>query len=250
MDGFWMIVTLVALVGLMIVVVVVQYSQEQERQKQLRAVAHRQGYRFSAAADPALLAALSHFHLFSQGRSRKISNLLQKEVEDIAVSIFDYRFTTGGGEHSHTHRQTVALFRAEQLRLPGFTLRPEGVLDKLGSFVGYQDIDFEAHLEFSDTYLLRGVDEARIRETFTDTVLAYYAGRGGLCTEGNGQQIIYYRASQQVAPESIARFLGQGLEVVKLFYDREDVPEDVDLLERLLDDAQAVIESLESNDEA
>jgi hypothetical protein len=273
MDSFWIILVFAAFVAIGIAVAIGQHLQEQERQKQLHAVAETKGWRFSAEVNPTLLTTLGHFHLFSQGRSRRIVNVMRTDVEDIAVSIFDYRFTTGSGKQSHTHRQTVALFEAEQIRLPRFTLRPEGLFHKLGSFLGYQDIDFAGHPSFSDAYLLQGGDEARIREVFTDTVLSYYARRADLCTEGQGQQIVYYRADQQIAPGGIETFLKQGLDAVDLFCEKDDAlrdgaqvadvreddlqedsvreddaQEDTDLMDRFLVDAQAVLESLESTD--
>jgi hypothetical protein len=154
MEGFWILLVFVAVIVIVIAAAVGQHLQEQERRKRWLAVAETKGFRFSAEADPALLGAVGHFHLFSQGRARKITNVIRTDVDDVDVSIFDYRFTTGSGKHSHTHRHTVALFESDRLRLPRFTLRPEGLFHKLGSFLGYQDIDFEAHPAFSDAYLL------------------------------------------------------------------------------------------------
>ena len=247
MGVFVAVLVFVIVIALVIIIVVGQHLQEQNRRKQWLDVAERKGLRFSAEVDPALLAAVGHFHLFSQGRSRKITNVLQTDADDIAVKIFDYRFTTGSGKHSHTHRQTVALFESERIRLPRFTLRPEGLFDKLGGFLGRQDIDFQHHPGFSDAYLLQGEDEARIRELFTDGVLSYYAGRGGLCTEGKGQQVVYYRADRQITPAGINAFLRQGLDVVDLFCEKQDAVEDIDALDRVLAEAQAALGSLDSS---
>jgi hypothetical protein len=237
----------VAAIVIAIAIVVGQHLQEEERRRQWLAVAETKGFRFSAEADPALWTAVAPFHLFSQGRSRKIVNVMRTDVDDVSVSLFDYRFTTGSGRHSHTHRQTVALLESERIRLPRFTLRPEGLFHKLGSFLGYQDIDFEAHPQFSDAYLLQGDDEASIREVFADPVLSYYAVRGGLCTEGNGHQVVYYRADRQIPPERIEAFLEEGLGIVRLFCEKDDAPEEMDRLDRFLQDAQSVVESLASN---
>lgn len=248
MEGFWVLLVIMAFIVIVAAAVVVQHLREEERRQQWLAVAERKGFRFSAEADPTLWAAVGHFQLFSQGRSRKITNVLRTDVDDTAVSIFDYQFTTGSGKHSHTHRQTVALLESERTRLPRFTLRPEGLFAKLGSLLGYQDIDFETHPAFSDAYLLQGEDKTRIREVFTDAVLSYYAGRGGLCTEGNGQQIVCYQADRQIPPERIEPFLKQGLDVVGLFCEKRDPLEDLDLLDRVLEEAQAVLEGAEPGD--
>jgi hypothetical protein len=244
MDWFWSIAFIVAVAVIAIAVVVGQQLQEQERRKRLQAVAAERGFSFSAEAEPGLLPTLAGFHLFSQGRSRRIMNVMRTNVEGINVSLFDYKYTTSSGKHSHTHRQTVLLFESEKIRLPRFTLRPEHMFHKLGSFLGYQDIDFEARPKFSDNYLLQGDDEARIREVFREPVLAYYAEHSGLCTEGNGQQLLYYRADERIEPGWIEDFMQWGLDVVDLFCEKDDALEDVDLLDLVLEDAQSALENL------
>jgi hypothetical protein len=82
---------------------------------------------------------------------------------------------------------------------------------------------------------------------FTDAVLSYYVERGGLCTEGSGQQMVYYRAERQIVPERIETFLEQGLDLVGLFSGKGEAPEDIDRLDRVLEEAQSALQSLESS---
>jgi hypothetical protein len=243
-EKYWVLFMILAGVVIAVAALAGQYLREEEMRKRWRAVADREGFSFLAEGDAALWHAVDRFPLFSRGRARKMTNVLRKNVEGRAVWIFDYRFTIGSGKHSHTHRQTVAVFESEQNRLPWFTLRPEGLFAKLGSFLGQQDIDFERHPAFSDAYLLQGEDEARIRKVFTDRVLSYYAGRSGLCTEGGGPRIVCYRAGQRIAPERVDAFLRQGLEVVDLFWAKEEAPQDLDGLDRVLAEAQSVLGGL------
>jgi hypothetical protein len=247
MEGYWILFIFMAFAFIVIALVVMQYQQEQARRQRWLAVAETKGFRFSAEADPALLGAVGHFHLLSQGHSRKMTNVIRADVVDVAVSIFDYRYTTGSGKHSQTHLQTVALFEADRLRLPRFALRPEGWFHKVGDFFGYRDIDFDAYPAFSDTYLLRGEDEAQIRELFAPTVLSYYEGHSGLCTEGSGRQLLYYRAGRRIVPEEIEPFLQQGLDIVALFSGQDQAPQAIAGLDHVLEEAQAALQSLKTS---
>jgi hypothetical protein len=159
---------------------VMLYYREMRRREDLQNVAGKLGFSFCPEGDPHLLGKFGQFHLFSQGRSRKVRNVMRGEIQDIAVSLFDYRYTTGSGKHSHTHAQTVVLFESERLALPFFTLRPEGFFHKMAGAFGYEDIDFDGSPAFSDAYLLKGTHEDLIRAIFEPQVRAYYTRHGHL----------------------------------------------------------------------
>jgi hypothetical protein len=182
----------------------------------MRAVADQLGLPFYPGGDH-LLPALAHFKLFSQGSARHIKNLLHGVTDDVEVGIFDYQYTTGGGQHSQTFFQSVVAFRSPRLNLPDFALRPENVFHRIGQVLGYQDIDFESRPDFSKAFLLRGSDEARIREVFDDEVLEFFEGTTGVCVEGGGDQLIYCRSSKKVEPANTRSFMDDGFKVYLLF---------------------------------
>ena len=108
------------------------------------------------------------------------------------------------------------------MNLPQFALRPEYLFDKIGSALGYQDIDidFESDrtgVEFSKKYLLQGKDEQKVRELFTPEVLGFFGGQYGVSTEGGGDQLIFYRLGKRIKPEDVRPFIEEGLEVFRLF---------------------------------
>ncbi|MDP6107162.1 MAG: hypothetical protein QGI33_01860 [Candidatus Brocadiia bacterium] len=139
------------------------------------------------------------------------------DAKGIEVAIFDYRYTTGGGKSSHTWSQTVICFWSEMLKLPEFSMRPEHVFDKIGSFLGFQDIDFPRYPTFSKKYLLKGSDEEVIRAVFNESVLAFCEGILGLSTEGAGTCLVYYRSRKKVKPPEIMGFMEDGFRVFELF---------------------------------
>ena len=135
------------------------------------ALATETGLQFSAVQDGDLLGKMKTFSLFNRGSARKMRNVMTTETDVARLSIFDYQYTTGGGESSHTYRQTVVALESEALVLPVFSLRPEGFFHKLGAAIGMQDIDFENHPEFSDSFVLTGGDEQAVRTFLTTTFL-------------------------------------------------------------------------------
>jgi hypothetical protein len=233
--------------GVAIVVAVIaaaSYYQEKQRREQMQAVAARMGFSFSAEGEAGLRESLGHFHLFSQGRSRKTRNVMRREIHGVAVVLFDYQYTTNSSRHSNIHRQTVLLFETERLRLPFFTLRPQGLFRKLAAAFGYGGLDFPAHPVFSDVYLLKGSDESRIRDLFSGEALSYYERRSNLCTEGAGQQLVFYRGNGREDPGSMDGFLEQGLEVLDLFLESEEAPDTPPSRDVDLDQAEALDEVL------
>jgi hypothetical protein len=212
---------IVGLIGIVVVIFiilicVVSYYNKQ-RQKAFKHLAETLNFTFSAKGDKSLQDALAGFHLFSQGHSRLISNVLAGKFNDIPVTVMDYKYTTGGGKSSHRWSQTVIVIESPKLALPVFILRPENIFDKIGSAFGKKDINFETSPLFSKRYLLRGDDEASIRRIFNEWTLQYYEQHPGLSTEGGGRKLIYYRISKSVTPDKIESFLQEGYEIYGLF---------------------------------
>ena len=238
-GGVIALLVTMAVTGLAIFVLY-QY-QEQQRREALQVLADGMGFSYSSEAEHALQGALSQFHLFSQGHARRMSNVLHGNIDDVTVTIFDYRYTTASGKHHRTRRQTVLLLESDRLDLPLFTLRPERLHHKLASALGHQDINFESHPAFSDAYLLQGSDEERVRTLFETEALTYYTRHPELWTEGEGQQLVYYHASKRVDPESIRDFVREGLDVLDLFAQKDDAIGNLDLLDHYLAQAQSVV---------
>lgn len=221
MDNWLPFVILAALIAMG--VLAVSYYAEKQRREQLQVIASRMNLSFSPDADPYLLETLRHFHLFSQGHSRKVRNVMKGRVDDVAVTLFDYKYSASRGKHNDTRRQTVLLLESERLQLPFFTLRPEHFLHRMAGAFGYEDIDFDSNPAFSDAYLLKGEDETQIRTTFTREILDFYTHHAQRCTEGAGHQLLLYRAGTRISPEQIEGFLHEGVEILGLFVEREEI---------------------------
>ena len=235
MMGALFFLFLIFLVIGLVIYLVARAAQEQQRMEQLRTVAGRMGFSFSAQADPGLWDQVEGFRLFSQGRSRRIHNVMRRKIHDIDATIFDYRYTTQSGKHSHTHYRSVVLFETGRLDLPRFTLRPKHFFHRIANALGWQDIVFEDHPVFSEGYLLQGRDEARIRRIFDEEALLYYARHSDLQTEGDGRRLVFYRSGRRVDPHAMEAFLQQGLDILDVFMEKEGALVGVPLLESDID---------------
>jgi hypothetical protein len=201
-------------------VLVELYGRRLERQRSdaLRGVADEMGFEFRPDDDAVLTDWLARFHLFSQGRSRRLWNVLRGRTRDLDVAVFDYRYVIGSGKNSRTCRTSAVCFRTGDLDLPEFALRPEGFWNRLGvSLFGQQDVNFDTHPEFSKAFLLRGADEGALRELFTEPVLAHFEGQPGVSVEAAGGTLLFYRHDRRVEPADVRAFLTDGFAVLGLF---------------------------------
>ena len=203
------------------------WKWEEQQLKKFKDFAEQMGMEFSAKGDRALRESLAAFDLFSKGDAAppipSLTNVLHGDSEQLGygeefeVRTLDFTYQSG----KSTINQTVICFRSSQLSLPDFSMRPEYFFHKIGSKLGYQDIDFESHptaAEFSKKYLLRGEGEQKIRALFTDKVLTFFAANPDeVCVEGSGDQLILYRDGKIIELEDIPAFMKEGFEVFRLF---------------------------------
>ena len=207
----------------------------EQRSKKFKNLAEQMGMEFSEKGDN-ISSGSSGFELFSTSRANitfsksgvDITNVLYGDSEQLGygeefkVTILDCSRSEYSAVQERTRYtvQTVICFRSPQLSLPDFSMRPEHFFDKIGSVLGYNDIDFESHptaAVFSKKYLLRGKDEQKIRALFTDEVLAFFAGQDKICVEGFSSHLCFYRARKLIEPEDIPAFMKEGFEVFRLF---------------------------------
>jgi hypothetical protein len=104
------------------------------------------------------------------------------------------------------------------MNLPGFELRPKNLFHKIRGVLGYQDINFDTHPDFSRYYLLRGMEVSAIRSIFSSTVLSFFEQNKGLCVEAQGKKLLCYRQLKRVKPHEIKLFFEEAYNILRLFY--------------------------------
>src|SRR5574341_1446442 len=205
--------------GVALIVVLVylyQRKKERERTQFMQAVASQLRWNFAETTPMNMIAGLQNFTLFNQGHSRQIRNFMYGEANGVKAAVFDYIYVTGSGKNRQTHFQTVTYLEPGNLRVPYFSLRPEGFFTKVLTAFGYQDIDFGQRPEFSRHYLLRGQDELAIRQTFTDHLLSFFESYQGTCVDAGNNQLFVFRSGYRCAPQEVQNQLALALNIFNL----------------------------------
>ena len=168
---------------------------------------------YSAEDEWGLLNLLKDFQLFRRGHSRKITNLLYRQIGmlETEIHVFDYRYVISSNNSRRVFKQTVFFVHSKKLGLPQFLLKPENFFHKIGQLLGMQDIDFEQYPKFSDQYLLRGADEDYIRASFPDEALQFFTIEKNWSLEGLNYYLIFYQKNRLLLPSQIVDFYRKGM---------------------------------------
>jgi len=203
---------LFVLAGLLVVFAVFLFVRQWERKREeaFRSAARQAGWSPAESAQ-ALPEGVQGFHLFGQGRQQRVVAAFTQRSMNLETTLLEYRYTTGSGKNSSTHRQTVLVAQGEGLALPAFELRPENVFHRIGSAFGYQDINLETRPEFSKAYLLRGEAEDAIRELFGSSgIVHHFEKNRGWSVEAQGEWIVVYRHGKRAKPEQLRDFIREA----------------------------------------
>ena len=222
------IVTVFLIVAVFIAAALIFYGMrrmyESKRSEALRSVALSLGMLFEDGRDIDATKRFGAFQLFSRGSKEKVRNCLSGTIDGVDVTTFGYEYTVAGVGATSTYRQTVVLFRSNELSLPKFELQSRTIVMSL--FESLDDhINFDAHPYFSMSYYLRGRNESAIRHVFSSRVLEYFESHKGLSVEGRDERLLCYRADSprirfrgaRVKPDELKRFLDEERAVFGLF---------------------------------
>lgn len=209
------LIIFVLFIGLAVFLIIYNNKKEKERTQAMQATAAQLGWQFASVAPWNMIPWLDRFGLFSQGHSKQIKNFMYGEAEGVKAAVFDYVYVVGSGKNRSTYFQSVVYLEPQDVTLPVFSLRPEGLIQKMLSALGYQDIDFGQRPEFSRQYILRGQDEPAIRAAFGDRLLDFYEGYPGTCTDAGGSQLFVFRSGYRFQPQEVQSFVGLALQIMK-----------------------------------
>ena len=219
------VLVLIAIFGFIIGIIAFFFMVERKRRQQLDALTKARGwtYRNKPTGDDNQL--LSGTMLGTYGETQHLTNIIELPESDGArITLFDFDYTSGDDERSRTIYQTVARIQSPQLRLPSFVLRPESFLSKAAKLVGYDDINFAEHPEFSRRYLLSGQDQAAVRRVFTPAVIQFCEAHPKLVIEANGDRMVVYRQGVRVKTNALDPFIEEARSLARLFSEASGGP--------------------------
>jgi hypothetical protein len=160
-------IALVIVVGLVIagIVAYLVHLHEKKRREALAALAGRLGFSFDPSKDASHDDRYRRFGVFRKGHSRAAYNTMRGPVEidgathGVVMGDFRYRVTRSNGKttSTHTYRLSYLIVELGYAGVPDLTIRPEGVFDKIGQALGFDDIDFE-DVEFSRKFVVTSGD--------------------------------------------------------------------------------------------
>ena len=194
---------------------------DRKRTKALEARARLLGFTFrrKATAEDKQLTAGSA--LTSLGRSRHLRNVIElPESDGTRMTLFDFSYVIGSGKRNRNYQQTVTRVQSPKLNLPAFEMRPESVFLKIAASLGMKDIDIVSAPNFSRMYLLRGQDEAAIRQLFTPELVRYCEANRGMWISGVGDLLWFHRENRRVKPEELDAFVNASRQTLELFTNR------------------------------
>ncbi len=171
------------------------WREEQKRRERLRAWAARNGWRFSAGKRKGLDTDYPGIKLFDKGHSRFGQNLITGKFKGMPVTCLDYQYTTGHGKNRQTHRYGGIILAVDHPLIP-LHIRREHVFDKVGEFLGMDDIDFES-AEFSGRFHVKSPDRKWAYDVIHTRTMEYLLeAPEGYTIEFGLLEIVVYRGGR------------------------------------------------------
>jgi hypothetical protein len=166
--------------------------------------------------------ALQRFEVAQKGRNQRTSLSLMADNGETRICLFDYSFVTGSGKNQATHHWVVSLCTDDRLGAPAMQLKPETFLSRIGSLVGFQDIDIPEAPEFSKTFVVQGNNVDRIRGYLTpvrrDALLQQPKQTYAL----DQDHLLIVRVRKKLDAQYIKPLLSESLKLVNALVDAKD----------------------------
>jgi hypothetical protein len=191
---------------------------QKKRSDRLEATARALGFTFRRWATKEDKALIVGSHLAKAGYARTVHNVLQASgPAELAMFLFDYSYAVGHiKDDDRTIGQTIIRMHSPLLRLPPFSILPENTFSEIGKFFAYPDINFSEDSEFSRNYLLRGPDEAAVRQLFNSSIIRFFEHERDLTVEAAGDLMFLYRYNKVVMAQEMRTFVDTGKQALAL----------------------------------
>ena len=226
---------------LIVVSIIWSVIKGRKRAREIRNAGASLNLREATKSDKKVLQdSIGQSRLFTDGSSWP-KTVLVGDVNGVRFTLADYNFHRGTTK-SKTKETTLLTIQSNSLRLPPFTLMPSGwLIDSLSSMVGYRDINFDSHPQFSKQYLMRafdeddqsnefsryeeasssafkeGANEQVVRELFGHELLDVLETNSGVSLDGRGNQFILRRfTNQRIPADDLTAFVELGVKILSL----------------------------------
>jgi hypothetical protein len=185
-----------------------------KRRKELDAWAVSHALHFDPSRDYGLDGQFPNFDCLQRGGGRYAYNRISGSWHGYGFLGFDYHYETYSytkhGRRTHHHHFSAVILHSPVPLKPLF-IRPEGILDKITEFLGFDDIDFES-TEFSRRFYVKSPDKRWAYDVIHQRTMEFLLASPTFCIAFDRQHVIAYR-DELFTPqefEAAARVL-QGL---------------------------------------
>ncbi|MCL4218385.1 MAG: DUF3137 domain-containing protein [Candidatus Hydrogenedentes bacterium] len=194
------------------------WLQEKKRRKAFQELAARLGLRY-VAKDNTLPRRYEFLDKLRQGSNRYAYNLLKGEYKGYPIEAFDYHFethsTNSKGQRSTQHHHFSFFILHFGRNFPELRIYPEGLLQKLGQMLGFEDIDLES-AEFSQAFCVRSKDRRFAYDICNTAMMEYLLEHRFLSLEIEND-CLALGADERLTPEAIPMRLDKLVHIRSLF---------------------------------
>lgn len=141
---------------IMVILAGYAWRQEQKRREALRLWCRKHGWKLASHSIEGWDRDYPGVRLFHKGHSKNGDNIITGHYRGRPVTLLDYKYTTGSGKNRTTHHRGVTILGCDFPTVP-MQIRREHALDKVGSFLGGGDIEFES-VDFNRTFFVKSAD--------------------------------------------------------------------------------------------
>lgn len=187
---------LILLVGVALVAYLLwEHYVTNKRRNELAAWAHSHGLHFDPSRDYDYDARFPNFDCLQRGDGRYAYHRISGSWYEYRFLGFDYHYETysyskDGRRTHHYHFSAVILHSPVPLK--PLYIRPEGVLDKIAEFLGFDDIDFES-IEFSRRFYVKSPDKRWAYDVIHQRTMEFLLASPTFVIEFDHQHVIAYR---------------------------------------------------------
>ncbi len=191
-------VVITIIIGLFIAFAVFSYLQTVKRREALSALASRHGWAFTSDKNRGVEDRYAAFGCLQQGSGRYAYNIMTGPAGSRAVCAFDYHYETTstdseGRTQTHNHHFSALVLETGSPLRPLF-IRPENFFDRIGSWFGFDDIDFESD-EFSRRFCVNAEDRRWAYDVISQSTMEFLLTSPEFSIQFAGEDVIAYRGS-------------------------------------------------------
>jgi MFS superfamily sulfate permease-like transporter len=157
---------------------------------------------------------LERFRFFKFKQIDHAYNIFKGEHNGVKLKLMDVDFYEGELTTRERHKLTIFTFKLRN-RIPEFRLDKERIFDRIAGFAGLKDISIPGHEDFSKRFLLRGKDEDRIKDYFSDSLILFFESNSYYHVESNGTSIMIFRKQRLATISEIKALAFFGVQLIE-----------------------------------